>query len=356
MTTVVGWGLRVGTDLDADGAAARVAGSTDGGADGPGGSAPAPTVAAAPAPIPFLPGLGPRRWVRADDGDRYDPACRVRRAVAACDDAVRTVGGDLDAIAPPDRRALVVQTEFGSESVVAAAQLALLTSRPPRVSPTLFSRSVDNHLLGELARHFACRGPAVVVAGAAAVDAARSLLAAGRADVVLVVGGDDLSGPLSLLVGAAGGSADDVLPAEVSGALCLVRDAQGTGALRLAGTAQRRRRSDVPYACDPTALARVLTEHAGPEEVLVLLAASTARGVAAEDAVVVRTLGPGATRVAPWCVLGEPFGGKEVGGIALACAAASADGAASSRGVLALATDGAGTCRVTALVPGAPPD
>lgn len=361
---VVGWGLRVAPDLDAA-AVTRRAVRGD-------------VVPALPTPDPVLPALGARPWRRAGGGTSAgDGIARSRLAVAACEDALAVAGTDPVAAAAPERRAVVLATEFGSESVVAVAQRDLLGTRPARVGPTLFTRSVDNHLLGELARRFGCHGPTVVVAGAVALEVAAGLVARARADVVLVVGSDDLAGPLSLLPGLTGTAAragtaaqegaaaqhgtgpdEDLVPVEAAGALCVVPAARAAvPGLRVVRSVQRRRRSAVPFACDAATLTGLLGAPGGDRPALAVLAAGSGRGAAHERDALTRALGDGPVAIAPWRVVGEPFGAKEVGGVAVACEAVRtgavprADPAAP---VLALATDGAGTCRVTALVPAAP--
>lgn len=127
-------------------------------------------------------------------------------ALVAAEGALRDAG--LEALAPGapegERVAVVVATAYGCHATNEEYYRGIVREGPPAASPRLFAYTLPSSPLGEVSIHVGARGPAETLssgrhAGLEALGRARSLLAEGRADLVIVVGVEVSSPSLSAL-------------------------------------------------------------------------------------------------------------------------------------------------------------
>jgi 3-oxoacyl-(acyl-carrier-protein) synthase len=149
---------------------------------------------------------------------RMDRLCAL--ALLAADGALADAGLDMGALSEvgSERIAVVVGTRFGCHATNEEYFRGLLAEGPRGASPRLFAYTLPSSPLGELAIHFAARGPAHTLAsgrhaGLEAIGRAASLCRSGRADLAIAVavevGGGALVGD-----GCADGAAALVIEAD----------------------------------------------------------------------------------------------------------------------------------------------
>lgn len=236
------------------------------------------------------------------------------------------------------RTAIVASSEFGSSSLVDEATTAVVTGGPRALSPLRFARTVQNAVVGDLARHFNVTGPSLALVSESPVPFAVALLMREMADVVICVGVDEIGGLVPLW--AADGLlktepiGGGLVPVDSAGALVLRRlvDLQGVNgpwpAIVGIDTARSSKTSEstalrVSRNLGPAN--KMLPPPMADQDALVIAEEGVAPGRAS-----VHHDGVSSTfdewlashsRATPWQILGEPFGAKPVLGIALAVCA-----------------------------------
>lgn len=96
--------------------------------------------------------------------------------------------GDL----PADRMGLIVNTNFGANAAVESYMLKLLQKGPARVSPIVFTKTVANCALGDVARYFNLKGPSSMLLGENSLCYGFDLLNDNKADVMICGGFDEV--------------------------------------------------------------------------------------------------------------------------------------------------------------------
>ncbi len=125
-----------------------------------------------------------------------------------------------------------------------------------------------------------------------------------------------------MLVGAGGRTGDSFIPSDAAAVVVLSAAARGPGP-RVVGTWCARGLSQPRFDADPHVLIELLGQvktsacWSGTSPV-VLLCASSAKGVEVETDIVRDVLGPEIRVLAPWYLIAEPFGAKELACLALA--------------------------------------
>ncbi len=101
---------------------------------------------------------------------RYSQLALVATSLAIQDAQIELTSID------PTRIGTVLNTEFGPNEAVEKYLMDLFTKGPAAVSPLLFSRTVANVALGEIARYFQLKGPSSMLLGENSVCYAYDLL------------------------------------------------------------------------------------------------------------------------------------------------------------------------------------
>ena len=125
-------------------------------------------------------------------GLRSPPPMRYSQLVlASVALAISNVNLSADS-ANPFNVATIVATEFGAIEAVEAYMSRLILEGAESASPLLFSRTVANVALGDVARWLGARGPSALVLGENPIGEAFDLLHEGEAQVAVVAAVDEL--------------------------------------------------------------------------------------------------------------------------------------------------------------------
>lgn len=271
-----------------------------------------------------FPGVEPFAHVKADDGElashvpgikRPLPSLQSLLALAAVHQAIRSDRVGFDST-PSCRIGIVTSSEFGPSSVIDAVTTAAVADGPRALSPLRFARSVQNAVLGDIARRYGITGPTLALGGECPLPAALSMMATGAIDAVVCVGVDEIGGALpawscdGLL--ASTPEDDGLVPADAAGAIVLRRERE------VAGRGGRWTRvEEVRTQRGPTPRTDCIPQSSAPchDESKIVLGAGR-RATRLQPSRDVRCAGRSHAR--PWSALGEPFAAESVIGIALA--------------------------------------
>jgi 3-oxoacyl-[acyl-carrier-protein] synthase II len=92
----------------------------------------------------------------------------------------------------PEQIGLVLDTSCSSNAAAEAFLFKLFQDGPAKVSPFIFTKTTTNCALGDVARAFTLRGPSSILLGENSVCYGYDLIKAGKADVVICGGFDEI--------------------------------------------------------------------------------------------------------------------------------------------------------------------
>jgi len=119
------------------------------------------------------------------------PSRYCQLALFATSLALKDARLDLQMMSP-SRIGTVLNTDYGPNEMVEQYLTALFLRGPATASPLLFSRTVGNVAIGDVARYFQLKGPSTMLFGEHSLCYAYDLLQDDRADVILCGGLDEL--------------------------------------------------------------------------------------------------------------------------------------------------------------------
>ncbi|MEY4538804.1 MAG: hypothetical protein RLZZ306_561 [Bacteroidota bacterium] len=112
-------------------------------------------------------------------------------AMMGCKLAIEDANLDL-ANFLPEQIGLVLDTSCSSNAAAEAFLFKLFQDGPAKVSPFVFTKTTTNCALGDVARAFTLRGPSSILLGENSVCYGYDLIKAGKADVVICGGFDEI--------------------------------------------------------------------------------------------------------------------------------------------------------------------
>jgi 3-oxoacyl-[acyl-carrier-protein] synthase II len=112
-------------------------------------------------------------------------------ALLGCKLALEDAGLSKEMITP-DRTGLVVNTSFGANAAVESYMQKLIEKGPARVSPVIFTRTVTNCALGDVARYYNLKGPSSILLGENSICYGIDLVQNNKADVMICGGFDEV--------------------------------------------------------------------------------------------------------------------------------------------------------------------
>ncbi|UCF77749.1 MAG: beta-ketoacyl-ACP synthase II [Candidatus Eiseniibacteriota bacterium] len=147
-----------------------------------------------------LKGFNPENHMDRKDVKRADPF--VQYAVAACGEAIKDSGLDLESV-DKERVGVVIGTGIGGIATFEAQHAALLQKGPSRVSPFFIPMMIGDMAAGQVSMKFLTKGPnfatvSACASGAHAIGEALRLLQKGDADVMIAGGTEATITPMAM--------------------------------------------------------------------------------------------------------------------------------------------------------------
>lgn len=112
-------------------------------------------------------------------------------AMLGCKLAIEDANLDLSSISP-EQIGLILDTSCSSNGAAEAFLYKLFQDGPAKVSPFVFTKTTTNCALGDVARAFTLRGPSSILLGENSVCYGYDLIKAGKADIVICGGFDEI--------------------------------------------------------------------------------------------------------------------------------------------------------------------
>jgi 3-oxoacyl-[acyl-carrier-protein] synthase II len=112
-------------------------------------------------------------------------------AMMGCKLAIEDANLDLASLSP-EQIGLVLDTSCSSNGAAEAFLFKLFQDGPAKVSPFIFTKTTTNCALGDVARAFTLRGPSSILLGENSVCYGYDLIKAGKADIVICGGFDEI--------------------------------------------------------------------------------------------------------------------------------------------------------------------